>query len=347
MAAEFDEETDRFFDLVLAAARESGELVTLSNMLCFRGLTVAQRGDLTAAIDDLRESDQIVPYLPTQQGSIYYHSYLADVLTNRGEIDEADATLAELGVPEDVPRSGHMIFFLGARGWVRLARGDVEGARSDYERLGELMESFGMRNPAMLAWRSHLALSLSALERHDDALELAREEVELARAWGAPRAVGVALRTQALAETGEARIETLRESLRVLERSSARLERARTLVELGSALRGDDRREARELLRKGLEIAQRSGSEPLVERAESELAAAGEKPKRLVLSGLESLTPSERRIAELAAESLSEREIAQALLVTPRTVEMQLGNVYRKLGVGTRAQLGEALQVPA
>ena len=146
----------------------------------------------------------------------------------------------------------------------------------------------------------------------------------------------------------EAGIETLRESLSVLEASSARLERARTLVELGSALRHTDQwGEARELLRQGLEIAHRAGAEPLVERAQTELAATGALPRRLVLSGAEALTPSERRVAELAAENMTDKDIAQALLVTPNTVEQHLSNVYRKLGIGSRAQLGDALGVPA
>ncbi|HEX6680215.1 MAG TPA: AAA family ATPase [Gaiellaceae bacterium] len=348
MVAELDEPTDRFFDLMLSAAKERGELVTLSNMLCFRGLSLAQRGDLEAAIQDLRESAEMVAYQPTQQGSIYYHSYLADVLTNRGEVDEAEAVLAELGVPEDVPTSGHMMFFLGARGWTRLARRDLEGARADYERLGELMELFGMRNPAMLAWRSHLAQSLLEVGRREEAWELAREEVVLARTWGAPRAIGVALRVRGLAEGGETGIETLRESLSILEGSSARLEQARTSVELGSALRRDDgRAEARELLRQGLAIAHRAGAQPLAERTESELAATGARPQRVVLSGTESLTPSERRVAVLAAENMTNKDIAQTLLVTPKTVEVHLNDAYRKLGVGSRAELGEALAVPA
>jgi class 3 adenylate cyclase/tetratricopeptide (TPR) repeat protein len=347
MFAEVDEHTDRFFELMLKASKERGELVTLSNMLCFRGLTLAQRGDLDAAIEDLRESDEIVPYLPTQQGSIYYHSYLADVLTNRGELDEAEASLAELGVPEDVPTSGHMIFFLGARGWTRLAREDFDGAVADYERLGRLMESFGMRNPAMLAWRSHLALPLLALERRDEAVELAREEVELARVWGAPRAIGVALRTHGITEGGSAGIDLLRESLAVLQRSSARLERARTLVRLGAALlREGEREEARNRLYQGLEIAERTGARPLVEAAEAELAAAGARAPRLVLSGPDSLTPSERRVAELAAENMNEIEIAQALFVTAKAVEEHLASVYRKLEVRSRHELADALGAP-
>jgi DNA-binding CsgD family transcriptional regulator len=305
---------------------------------------LAQRGDLEAAIQELRESDELVRYLPTQQGAIYFRSYLADVLTNRGELDEAERVLAELGLPEEVAHSGHMIFFLGARGWLRLARRDLEGSRADFERLGRYMESFDMRNPAMLAWRSHLALPLLALERREEALELTREEVELARAWGAPRAVGVALRVRGMAEGGDIGIESLRESLAVLKSSSAKLERARTLAELGAALRrANQRAEARELLAQGLELAVRLGSPPLVEQAQAELGATGARPRRLLLSGVESLTASERRVAKFAAEGLTNKDIAQALFVTTKTVEVHLSNVYRKLGIGSRAELPEAL----
>jgi hypothetical protein len=222
-------------------------------------------------VGDLRESDDLVPYATSQQGAIYYRSYLADVLTNTGEVEEAERILGELGLPEDVSPSGHMIFFLGARGWTRLARGGYEGARSDYARLGECMEAFEMRNPAVLAWRSHLALALVGLERRDEARELAREEVELARGWGAPRALGVALRTQAQAEDGDERLASLRESLIVLEGSSAKLERGRTLVQLGSALGGE---EGRRRLREGLALARACGSRPLIDEAGAELARA-------------------------------------------------------------------------
>ena len=129
-----------------------------------------------------------------------------------------------------------------------------------------------MRNPAVLAWRSHLALALLGLGRRDEALELARQEVELARAWGAPRPLGVALRTLGFAEDGEDGIATLRDSLAVLDSSSAKLELGRTLVQLGAFLRSAGRgREAEQLLKRGLDLALRSGSRPLVGEAEAEL----------------------------------------------------------------------------
>jgi hypothetical protein len=137
------------------------------------------------------------------------------------------------------------------------------------------MEAFEMHNPALLAWRSHLALALLGLGYRDRALELACEEVELARAWGAPRTIGVALRTQGLAEGGAKGIATLRGSLDVLRGSSAKLERARTMVELGAALqREGDGDAAQELLAEGLRIAVECGSQPLAERCERELGAA-------------------------------------------------------------------------
>jgi DNA-binding NarL/FixJ family response regulator len=206
------------------------------------------------------------------------------------------------------------------------------------------MEAFDMRNPAVLAWRSHVALAELGLGRREEAQELAREEVELARAWGAPRAIAVALRTRGLAEGGSEGIETLRESLSVLESSSAKLERARTMVELGAALRRANARvEARELLKEGLDLAVRSGAQPLVGRAEEELAATGARPRRRLISGVESLTASERRVARFAAEGLSNKDIAQTLFVTTKTVEVHLSNVYRKLGIGSRSELPQAL----
>jgi DNA-binding NarL/FixJ family response regulator len=150
---------------------------------------------------------------------------------------------------------------------------------------------------------------------------------------------------QGLAEGGEAGIGLLRESLEVLESSSAKLELARTMVELGAALRGmgkDD--EARGLLQEGLDLAVRSGARPLVERAENELSSAGTRPERLLLSGVESLTASERRVADFAVGGLSSKDIAQALFLTTKAVEEHLNDVYRKLGVGSLSDLSQELR---
>jgi DNA-binding CsgD family transcriptional regulator len=164
-----------------------------------------------------------------------------------------------------------------------------------------------------------------------------------ARSWGTPRAIGMALRTAGLAEGGERGLELLEEAAAVLEPSPARLEHARALVDLGAALRRANRRAAaRDPLRRALDLADVCGAGPLAERARQELRAAGGRPRRPRVSGVDSLTASERRIAGLATDGLSTPEIAQALFITKKTVETHLGNVYRKLDIHSRAELAGA-----
>jgi DNA-binding CsgD family transcriptional regulator len=130
----------------------------------------------------------------------------------------------------------------------------------------------------------------------------------------------------------------------VLAESEARLEHARALTDLGAALRRAGQRAAsREPLRTGLDLAQSCGASALAERAHSELVSSGARPRRLVLRGVDSLTASERRVAEMASERLTNREIAQALYVTEKTVEGHLGHAYRKLDITSRSELPKAL----
>ena len=85
---------------------------------------------------------------------------------------------------------------------------------------------------------------------------------------------------------------------------------------------------------------------PLVEKAHAELVASGARPRRSFVER-DALTPSEQRVAEMAAGGMSNRDIAQALFVTEKTVETHLGRAYLKLGVRSRRQLPEALGVTA
>ena len=179
---------------------------------------------------------------------------------------------------------------------------------------------------------------LARLGRAGQGAQLAREELELARAFDVPEAVGVALRACAACASRSDAIPLLREAVDVLEASEARLEKhARALVDLGAAVRRADRRsEAREHLRAALDLADRCGASGLAEDVRVELLATGARPRRRRLSGVESLTPSERRVAQLAAHCATTREIAQSLFVTTRTVEGHLTHAFRKLGVEAR-----------
>ena len=224
---------------------------------------------------------------------------------------------------------------------VHLASGDGEaalGAAEDYERHAERT-----KNPAWAPWRSLKAQALALLGRRDEAIALAREEVELARGWGAPSNLGRSLRVlgELLGKDGMAELE---ESVALLEQCPGRVERARALAALGAELRRARRpTDAREPLRRALEPAEVSGALALAEHARSELYATGARPRTTALDGVESLTERELRVARLAAEGQTNRDIAQLLYVTPKTVEVHLTNAYRKLNIASRRELPGAL----
>ena len=169
-----------------------------------------------------------------------------------------------------------------------------------------------------MPWRSDAALSLIALGDCREASRLCAEEIELARRWGASRGLGIALRAAGVAEGGS--IELLTEAVSVLRPSPARLELARALIDLGAAhRRAGSRARAREVLREGLDLAHALGGLALADRARRELVVAGGRPRRDAMRGRDALTPSELRVAQLAAAGQTNRQIAQALFVTQRT----------------------------
>ena len=191
-----------------------------------------------------------------------------------------------------------------------------------------------------MPWRSDAALSLIALGRRHDASRLCAEEIELARRWGASRGLGIALRAAGLVEGGDRGIELLTEAMSVLRRSPARLELARALIDLGAAhRRAGSRAKAREFLREGLDLAHALGGLALADRARHELVVAGGRPRRDAMRGRDALTPSELRVAQLAAGGQTNRQIAQALFVTQRTVENHLTSTYGKLEISSRPEL--------
>jgi DNA-binding CsgD family transcriptional regulator len=188
-----------------------------------------------------------------------------------------------------------------------------------------------------------LGLALSR-EAPKQARQLIDEELELAKRSKIPRAIAVALRARGLFAGGASGLRDLAEAVRLLERSPGALEQARTVTDYGAALRRANQRvEARDPLRRGLDLARRCGATLLAERAETELRATGARPRRLVLSGADALTASERRVADLAASGMSNPEIAQALFVTLNTVEGHLRHAYQKLSISSREQLPAAL----
>jgi DNA-binding CsgD family transcriptional regulator len=332
-------------DRTVEEAQSRGSLTDSSSALCLRGIVHYRQGELRdAEADALLALDQ--SYSP---GAHILRAWnlanLADILMQRGQLDEAERLLSSARLGSYDPDSILYQPFRDASARLCASRGEFEAAMDQLRALEEWELRWGVRNPSQTQWRAQAALAQMARGAQDDACGLAEEDLLRARAFGAPRALGVALRVAGIVE-GDG-LERLTEAVDVLAASEARLEHAWALFELGSAVRRAGRRaDAREPLRAALDLADRCGATSLAERTREELHAAGARPRRERLSGVEALTPQERRVAQMAAGGMTNRAIAQSLFLTTRTIEMHLANAYRKLGVSARTGLPEALGVP-
>ncbi|HYA49601.1 MAG TPA: helix-turn-helix transcriptional regulator, partial [Streptosporangiaceae bacterium] len=226
-------------------------------------------------------------------------------------------------------------------------------ALDDLLAAGATWHELGIDNPAAASWRTAAAAAHIALGHPQEAAEVAAEQLMLARQVGTPATLGAALRAYAAAAAGDpghpgrsgssgqsVAEESLAEAVSLLESTPARYELALALADLGAHLRRSGRRaDARAPLRRALDLAQRTGAAPLAERAKRELLAAGARPRRTAITGPDALTSAERRVASLAADGLSNRQIAQHLFITQPTVETHLRHAFQKLGITSRADL--------
>ena len=339
MAADLDEVLP-LFDAWLIWAHQRGSMLAVGQAKCFHGQAWIWRGHLTEAETKLREAVWAIDTTSASVGRPFAGAYLADALMEQGRLAEAEAALDWIGMSGPAPPSGHWFFVLDSRARLLMLQGRIKEGLETMLACGRRFVAHGGHNPAVIAWRSGAALALFTLDRPDEARALAAEELTLARHWGAPRALGRALRVAGLVQGGKESLALLRQAVEVLASSPARLEYAKALVELGAALRRSGQRlESRHYLRCGVELAQICGATPLIERGYTELRASDARPRRITPSGPDALTPSERRVAELAAAGHSNRHIAQILFITTNTVEAHLTRTYRKLGITGRTGL--------
>jgi DNA-binding CsgD family transcriptional regulator/tetratricopeptide (TPR) repeat protein len=332
------ERAEQVVERVMEQARAGGLVQRHGLMLSMRGWIALERGDLVAADEDLRVALDLAQDIELPPVSLA--AMLAVVLAERGDRAAAAALLDEFGVSGELPEHQVMSLVLYFRARVRLMEGRADDALADAVEVGRRYERFGLRR-AVPPWRSTAAVLLVERGERERALELAVEELDLAERWGTPVARGLALRGLGLVRSD---VDLMRAAVEELEGSPWRLELARALVDLGAALRRAGRRtDSRRPLGAGMDLAQACGARPLAERARTELLASGARPRRLALTGAGALTPSERRVCELAAAGRTNRQIAQDLFVTTSTVETHLRHAYRKLGLRSRDRLAAVL----
>lgn len=328
---------------VLASVRSRGSVLGALAAGAAAAQVALSRGRVRDAVDHAGAAVAAGDGLRLDAATSMAQAQLAMAQTLRGELDGAERSLAD--VPATLPETGVAGTSVAlARAELLAARGKARAARSAFERLGEVCERTGLSSAGMICWRSGFARVLLGLGETAAAREVAEADVAAARRSGAPLALARALRTAALAGDAGSRAAGLREALDAIDDADLELERATTLTELGAHLRRTNERVAsREHLTQALDLAGRLGATALATRAREELLASGARPRRDRRWGLDALTPSELRVARLAAQGLSNREIAADLFVVPKTVETHLSRIYRKLDLAGREGLAAAL----
>ncbi|HEY6794775.1 MAG TPA: LuxR C-terminal-related transcriptional regulator, partial [Kineosporiaceae bacterium] len=338
-----DPEGLALIDRGIDRARARGDLPGYAYLATIRSHQALYAGRLAEAEADARAAVDANEEVHAD-GSLAA-AVLVDALVDRGELGAAQQVLTEQQLTTTSELNwtiGH--FIVMARGRLRVQQQRFQEALVDLHTCGEKLTAAGYTNPAFAHWRSEAAIAHLALGDTTAAEDLVAEELDRARTFGAPRALGIALRTQGLVIGGQPGLDLLRQAATMLAPSTAAVEYARALVDFGAALRRrGDRHEARGPLRDGLDRATRCGAGALARRAHDELLATGARPRRARRTGAQSLTAAEHRVAHHAAAGRTNAQIAQALFVTVRTVEVHLTSVYRKLGIASRQQLPGAL----
>jgi DNA-binding CsgD family transcriptional regulator len=334
----------RAVEQALAFARQRSATPELVAAWWLSGGVAWARGDLAAAEADVRQALEVARLGKLRFAELPLQAVLASLLVARGELGAAAAEIEASGMSGEIPDVVWFALSLFARGQLRFEQGRFEQAAADFLQLERLATRWGVIG--MPAPPAHIcaARAVAALGEHERARAMAQAALAHARQWGAPTLVSRALCTLAMAIDGADRLAALEEAVAVLDGSPARLVRAEALADLGAALRRAGRRvDARPPLREALELARRCGAAGLAKVAFDELAATGERVRRYTPIGVESLTPSQRRVAELAASGMTNRQIAQTLFLTVKTIETHLAAAYDKLGIRSRQQLPVAL----
>jgi DNA-binding CsgD family transcriptional regulator len=321
---------------LLAESRTRGDIAASARVLAFLAHASYRAGNLTDAeangwlTAELRELMGVEEFFPFA---------LLDVLVERGQVSKAVELLGEGRTTGQQERDAMELLM---RGRVLAAGGDAHIALGLLLAAGQQFDALGMTHPRFAPWRGLAAPLATKLGHHGLASVLAEECLELARSTQTPSAIGYALRIGG-AIHGDA--DELAEACAVLEGDSDTLELAYALTELGELhLAHGHSADAREPLREALGVAHSAGATSLADRARRLLHTAGGRPRRAALSGIEALTPSELQVARLAADGMTNREIAQALFITPKTVERHLNRTYSKLGIPGRRGLEAGLK---
>jgi DNA-binding CsgD family transcriptional regulator len=325
-------------DATVRDACDRGARLAYAEASVIRAMVLYTRGRVTDAAADAQAAFDLLQHKEHAHAKTAL-AVLVHCMIERGELKEATKVFSLADDPL-TPTPAIDTYAHIALGRLNLRRGMIDEARRDLEAAENSFRDFGTINPTSLPWRSLAGLIAHISGDGARAQALIAEEIRLARLFGVAIPLGLALQRRALTESGSDALETFREAVDVLEGTEARLYLARAQYGLGRGLRRAGQRvDARRHLGTSLDLAHRCGAPGLEAEIREEMMAAGARPRRAAMTGVESLTPTELRMARFAADGLSNREIAEKTFVSRNTVGWHLGNVYRKLQVESREQL--------
>ncbi|WP_233223426.1 AAA family ATPase [Amycolatopsis sp. CA-128772] len=330
---------------VLDHAQRRGEAWTSVLAATVRACIHQFCGNLTDALADAQYSFDVITQEHWAPGIAMPQTVLGSLLVYQGDPAGAERALAAIVRPrlEDFTLEYH--WYLVAKARLRAALGDAEGALAVLRTCGESLKGSGIGNPVLAPWWYEAAGLLAGLGRTAEG-EAVLDDVEPAvRRWGTGRGLGMLETSRGVLATGDAAIERLRHAAELLADTPAKVELANAEYLLGRRLlaRGDAEG-ARDRLRRSIELSVLSRDRRQLALSLPALAEAGGRMHRGTGSPSDALSGSERRVAQRAAEGATNREIAESLFITQRTVEVHLTSVYRKLGIAGRADLAVALR---
>ncbi|SDM50863.1 helix-turn-helix transcriptional regulator [Allokutzneria albata] len=332
------------FGSVLEDSRAHANLWSYCMTLASRAVLYHSIGELSEFAADTHTALAVFEQEPWDNAGTVPWVGLAVSHLERAELDEAEAALARVRTDriDDLIWEGPHYLMASAK--LRWRRGDLDGALARLSRCAAILDESGIANPLFTRWWVDVACIRAEQGQQRQAREVVERAQDLAQQWGTLRGVGLGLLAEGVLAEPRRAVRVLAEAVDVLSATPARLDLAHALCRLGQAsLFADDAKGAREHLRGALDLATRCGSQVLANEAGRLLVLAGGRLRKEIRSPIDGLTGSERRVAVMAAEGNSNREIAESLFVTVRTVEVHLTNVYRKLGLSRRAELPGAL----
>jgi ATP/maltotriose-dependent transcriptional regulator MalT len=330
------------FQAYLDLAEDVGDEAVRPYLLGHLAETECQHGRWDSAV---RHAEESVAYAEQvgQRGHARFMAMYSSacVAAFRGKLEEADAIAEQLDDAFAQPNERGRVFLLSLRGFVELSRGDLAAADRHYASADAILAAIGIREPARFRFHGdhvEAVIGLGDLERAEAMVERLAER---AKVFPRPWTLAIGARARGLLRVAHGDLEegeaAFRDALVENRRLSMPFELARTHLVLGQLLRRRGRRRAAvEELERARTIFAELGAPLWAARTESELRRIPMRRK----ARDDTLTPTEERVAELAAAGRTNREVAQALFISPKTVEANLSRVYRKLEIRSRAELG-------